>query len=409
MGTGGETLIERNSGNTLIVRNTDNTSTSNLGHVILERGDGSGDDFSITTMSDLANGVDKIGFTFGTSINAVINKTGEVGIGETNPTNKLSIGTNLGTGYGISVNSGSPYGGIIETLEATPSSNPAFWVRNTDGTNTSHLFRVQNNGNVGVGTISPNVQLHIESNFPLVGFSDLDDLTDINDIAYIRGQANGLSMGWYDASTNTYATQTHLDGVTGNFGINTTTPTNKLDINGDLRIQTITPGSGADVALVADATGIVKQVAPNPVGEIIIFPVTTPPTGYLICDGSAISRTTYSDLFTVLGTSYGPGDGSTTFNLPDLRGEFVRGSDNGRGADTGRVIGSWQTGTKVTNDNGSAPAVHTIANINQNSVDPTDINMLIYYNAAGTSTTAGSTFVGMVRPRNVAMNYCIRF
>ena len=70
-----------------------------------------------------------------------------------------------------------------------------------------------------------------------------------------------------------------------------------------------------------------------PTGAIFTFPVATPPSGYLICNGSAISRTTYAELFAVLGTTYGNGDGSTTFNLPDYRGQFLRGHDDGAGND----------------------------------------------------------------------------
>ena len=57
------------------------------------------------------------------------------------------------------------------------------------------------------------------------------------------------------------------------------------------------------------------------------------PTGWLYCNGAAVSRTTYSDLFAVIGTSHGEGDGSSTFHLPDLRGVSIRGVDNGRGKD----------------------------------------------------------------------------
>ena len=62
------------------------------------------------------------------------------------------------------------------------------------------------------------------------------------------------------------------------------------------------------------------------VGEIKPFAGSTIPTGWLLCDGSAVSRTTYSELFTVIGTTYGTGDGSTTFNLPDLRNRFMVGA-----------------------------------------------------------------------------------
>ena len=70
-----------------------------------------------------------------------------------------------------------------------------------------------------------------------------------------------------------------------------------------------------------------------PVGTIITWAQDTPPANYLECDGSEISRTVYSDLFDRLGTLYGIGNGSTTFNIPDYRGEFLRGFDNGAGND----------------------------------------------------------------------------
>lgn len=66
------------------------------------------------------------------------------------------------------------------------------------------------------------------------------------------------------------------------------------------------------------------------------------PTGWIPADGRALSRTTYAALFSAIGTAYGSGDGSTTFNVPDLRGEFLRGWDSGRGIDPGRALGSLQ-------------------------------------------------------------------
>lgn len=75
------------------------------------------------------------------------------------------------------------------------------------------------------------------------------------------------------------------------------------------------------------------------VGQIIMWPTTTAPENFLNCDGTAISRTTYAGLFAVLGTTYGVGDGSTTFNLPDLRGRSPMGSGTGSGL-TARTIGA---------------------------------------------------------------------
>lgn len=65
-----------------------------------------------------------------------------------------------------------------------------------------------------------------------------------------------------------------------------------------------------------------------PIGEVKIWPVAVAPTKHLLCDGAAISRTTFADLFTVLGTTYGAGDASTTFNLPNLKGKMPVGLDS---------------------------------------------------------------------------------
>lgn len=97
-------------------------------------------------------------------------------------------------------------------------------------------------------------------------------------------------------------------------------------------------GAGADPSW--QATGASVSV---PAGAVCAFAMSTPPAGWLECDGSAVSRTTYSGLFSAISTTFGVGDGSTTFNLPDLRGEWVRGWANGRAVDTGRVFGSTQS------------------------------------------------------------------
>ena len=91
-------------------------------------------------------------------------------------------------------------------------------------------------------------------------------------------------------------------------------------------------GSGANL------TGVVSI----PTGMIAPFAMSSPPTGWLECNGATISRSTYATLFAAIGTTYGAGDGSSTFVLPDLRATFIRGFDNSRGIDTGRTFGSFQ-------------------------------------------------------------------
>lgn len=78
-------------------------------------------------------------------------------------------------------------------------------------------------------------------------------------------------------------------------------------------------------------------------GKIGYFARATAPHGWIAADGSAISRTTYARLFAEIGVQNGVGNGTTTFNVPDMRGMFLRGLDNGRGYDVGRVFGTLQT------------------------------------------------------------------
>jgi len=78
-----------------------------------------------------------------------------------------------------------------------------------------------------------------------------------------------------------------------------------------------------------------SQQAAVPAGTVNTFVGALAPSGYLICDGSAVSRTTYAALFSVIGTSYGSGNGSTTFNLPDMRGRNVMGRNTSDGAFNG--------------------------------------------------------------------------
>lgn len=90
--------------------------------------------------------------------------------------------------------------------------------------------------------------------------------------------------------------------------------------------QAIIQVGGVD-SVVIGSSGIVSGGIP--VGTTILFPGTSAPTGFLKENGAAISRTTYAALFAVIGTTYGAGNGSTTFNLPDSRGEFFRCLDDG--------------------------------------------------------------------------------
>lgn len=85
-------------------------------------------------------------------------------------------------------------------------------------------------------------------------------------------------------------------------------------------------GTGADNATAARTNLGIDTTYFNPTGTIIAFAGNTLPDGYLLCDGSQVSRTTYKKLFDVIGTTYGEGDGKTTFTLPNLIDRFLEGS-----------------------------------------------------------------------------------
>jgi hypothetical protein len=109
-----------------------------------------------------------------------------------------------------------------------------------------------------------------------------------------------------------------------------------------------------------------------PAGTLVDFAGNIEPAGWFLCDGRAISRTVYANLFTAIGTAYGIGDGSTTFNLPDFRGRFARYNDNmstGAGAagrDTGRVHGSAQT--QATAKNGLGGSANSGVNLGHSHI-----------------------------------------
>lgn len=108
----------------------------------------------------------------------------------------------------------------------------------------------------------------------------------------------------------------------------------------DNRIQIVVDNIESTLSKITDK---IAQVETTPPGAVMPFAGANPPSKYwLMCDGRAVSRTSYSELFAAIGTTYGSGNGSTTFNLPDLRGVVIRGVDNGRGLDSGRTLGSYQ-------------------------------------------------------------------
>ena len=169
---------------------------------------------------------------------------------------------------------------------------------------------------------------------------------------------------------------------------------------------------------------VTADALPFLAGQVCFFGMTTAPNGFLKCNGAAVSRTTYDVLFAAIGTTFGSGDGSTTFNVPDLRGEFLRALDDGAGVDTGRSLGSTQSGANqehghyvgtgsFTSGGGGYSGTTTAGDAYRK------INAEVsYYRYGGANTlvypTDSDAFKAQnegseARPRNVALLACIKY
>jgi microcystin-dependent protein len=199
--------------------------------------------------------------------------------------------------------------------------------------------------------------------------------------------------------------------------VETGTAVEDLDDLGDVDIT-----SPSDNQVLAYSAGISSWVNTTfvalPSGLVATFAMNTAPTGWLKANGATISRATYANLFTAIGTTFGAGDGSTTFRLPDMRGEFPRGWDDGRGVDSGRVFGSAQGhlfashGHNLYSATSSGGTTYGIGSGSAKAIGATGTSAALgyYTNIAGVGVAAVQATGGSeTRPRNIALLYCIKF
>lgn len=168
-----------------------------------------------------------------------------------------------------------------------------------------------------------------------------------------------------------------------------------------------------------------------PVGAVIAFAGTTPPPGWLLCDGSAVDRALYAELFAVIGSAHGEGDQITTFNLPDYRGRFLRGTDGGAGRDpdassrtsmatggaAGDAVGSVQDGALATHGHGVSDPGHThtlggdsTGGWNWGNAQTSDRHSGdLSTTRAFTGITVQSTGGSETRPTNASVSYIIKY
>ncbi len=189
--------------------------------------------------------------------------------------------------------------------------------------------------------------------------------------------------------------------------------------------------SGTTVEARLDTLETALATSATPTGATISYAGNLAPAGWLLCDGTAVSRTTYSALYAVVGAQFGTGDGTSTFNLPDLRGRFVRGRANGSTNDPDRASRSPMNSGGATGDNvgsiqGDATAKNSLAlsdpghthteRGNGNTQGGTAMtNMANGDRESASVTSSATTGISLgdgdneTRPVNAYLNYIIRY
>ena len=165
-------------------------------------------------------------------------------------------------------------------------------------------------------------------------------------------------------------------------------------------------------ALTTDGLGALAfaTIGGVPIGAVFHFAASTAPTGFLKANGAAVSRATFAALFAITGTTYGAGDGTTTFNLPDLRGEFIRGWDDARGIDASRAFGSAQTdGIRASTVAGIARTFYSGQSATGEFSWAGGAGELANNAAQGGDYQINLGSAPDTRPRNVALLACIKF
>ena len=179
----------------------------------------------------------------------------------------------------------------------------------------------------------------------------------------------------------------------------------------------------SSVTTVKIANGAVTQEKLNnsvtlvPTGAVMPFAMNSAPSGWLAANGAAVSRATFSTLFVAIGTTYGTGDGSTTFNLPDLRGYFVRGAGTNTDGTASGTFGQKQGDAYPSHNHGfsdyyqSTGALVTAAPKIQDGGDNTYSVVIGGGGESGSHTTGVTDHQGSgteTRPDNIALLYCIK-
>ena len=186
-------------------------------------------------------------------------------------------------------------------------------------------------------------------------------------------------------------------------------------------LASVATGKGASLVGIEDAgsyfsattvEGALQYLASNigmPTGTMLMWSTDSAPAGFLLCYGQAVSRTTYSALFAVIGTTYGAGDTTTTFNVPDLRGRFPLGQDDMGGSSANRVTAAAADALGLSGgaETTSIAHTHTIAQATDKYYSGGDSNATLD-NAATTGVMSANETPNVMNPY-LTLNFIIKY
>jgi len=246
-------------------------------------------------------------------------------------------------------------------------------------------FRGFGAGTGATGWYTLNIASTNVSITPIVAYLQPTQLANMSLFSYVSYLVG--SLGKQNAN-NVAITGGTINGVTfvGTLNTSTTATTQTAKNNSTAVATTQYVDSAATIAM--------------PPGAVSAFAMNAAPAGWLAANGTGVSTTTYPALFTAIGYQFGGSGG--TFNLPDLRGYFVRGVDNGRGVDSGRAFGSNQDATGIADQ-----VFQTVSLFNDN-IDGPLYGGVVYNSSSGYAGTNRNIQRFKVRPYNVALLYCIK-
>jgi len=291
-------------------------------------------------------------------------------------------------------------------LKVTQTGTGAIFVAQNSADPNLIPFIVNASNNVGIQTSAPGAALDVANNGAIW----------LSNSGVARSIISADGSNSYYSAEGARSIVLKANGTTL-FTINTTNATATIPI--------VLPADPT-TALQASTKQYVDTLTGAPAGIIMAFAGSTAPTGFLACDGSAVLRATYATLFAAIGTTWGAGNGTTTFNVPDLRGMFMRGTGtNATGSSSGAVgpsVGTYAADTYLNHSHSITDTGHAHSPtylINQSSGIPGWASGSTFNNAITTQsgTSASTTGISVntsttggteTKPKNYGVLYIIK-